>query len=94
MQIEHKETDTKGLYSLTIENITETAELTYSKAGDHMIIIDHTSVPESFRGKGAGVRLVERAVKDARDLGKKIMPLCPFAAAQIKRHPEWQDILK
>nr|WP_245276755.1 N-acetyltransferase [Rhizobium ruizarguesonis] len=21
-------------------------------------------------------------------------PLCPFAKAQIERHPEWQDVLR
>ncbi|MGO4119269.1 GNAT family N-acetyltransferase [Rhizobium ruizarguesonis] len=23
-----------------------------------------------------------------------ITPLCPFAKAQIERHPEWQDVLR
>ena len=27
-------------------------------------------------------------------IGKTIIPLCPFAAAQFGRHPEWQDVLK
>ena len=25
--------------------------------------------------------------------GKRILPLCPFAAAQFRRHPEWADVL-
>ncbi|MGN6584516.1 MAG: GNAT family N-acetyltransferase, partial [Rhizobiaceae bacterium] len=25
---------------------------------------------------------------------KTIIPLCPFAAAQFRRHPEWADVLK
>jgi predicted GNAT family acetyltransferase len=25
--------------------------------------------------------------------GVKIIPLCPFAKAQIGKHPEWQDVL-
>jgi predicted GNAT family acetyltransferase len=37
---------------------------------------------------------VTRAVEDARAAGKLIIPLCPFAAAQFKRHPEWADVLK
>ncbi|RUV54291.1 N-acetyltransferase, partial [Mesorhizobium sp. M1A.F.Ca.IN.022.02.1.1] len=47
-----------------------------------------------FRGQGAGLRLVARAVEDARAAGKKIIPLCPFANAQFRRHPEWADVLK
>lgn len=69
------------------------AELTYSKAGATMIIIDHTDVPDIYRGKGVGLKLVSRAVNDMRALGKKIIPLCPFAAAQFRAHPDWQDVL-
>lgn len=69
------------------------AELTYSIAGTSMIIIDHTGVPDAWRGAGIGKRLVERAVTDARKRGVRIVPLCPFAKAQIEKHPEWQDVL-
>lgn len=69
------------------------AEMTFSKAGQHLIIIDHTDVPEGFRGQGVGLRLVARAVEDARATGRKIIPLCPFAKAQFGKHPEWADVL-
>ena len=61
--------------------------------GEGVIIIDHTGVPDFYRGKGVGVKLVERAVADARASGKKIVPLCPFAAAQFRRRAEWADML-
>jgi predicted GNAT family acetyltransferase len=70
------------------------AEMTFTTVGEHQIIIDHTEVPDAFRGQGAGLRLVTRAVEDARAAGKTIIPLCPFAAAQFRRHPEWADVLK
>ncbi|MEM0977100.1 MAG: GNAT family N-acetyltransferase [Pseudomonadota bacterium] len=88
-----EETDTKGRYVLAIGGGPE-AELTYSKAGDGLIIIDHTGVPDVYRGQGVGLRLVSHAVDEARKSGVKIMPLCPFAAAQFKRHPDWADVLK
>lgn len=69
------------------------AEMTFTKVGEKRIIIDHTLVPDAFRGKGTGLRLVTRAVEDARAAGKTIIPLCPFAAAQFRRHPEWADVL-
>ncbi|WP_048644897.1 GNAT family N-acetyltransferase [Nitratireductor soli] len=69
------------------------AEMTFSKVGTSQIIIDHTEVPEAFRGQGVGVALVARAVEDARQSGVKIRPLCPFAAAQFRRHAEWHDVL-
>jgi predicted GNAT family acetyltransferase len=69
------------------------AEMTYSKAGESMIIIDSTQVPDAMRGQKVGVALVFRAVEDARSSGKKIMPLCPFAKAQFARHSEFHYVL-
>ena len=82
---------TSGRYLTTIDG--HTAEMTYSRAGTSRIIIDHTGVPDALRGKGAGQALVKRAVEDAREAGVKIIPLCPFAKAQIEKHAEWQDVL-
>lgn len=92
-EIKLEETGSKGRYVIRTEG-GEEAEMTFSKAGEHMIIIDHTEVPDAFRGQGAGLRLVTRAVEDARASGKKIIPLCPFASAQFRRHKEWADVLK
>jgi len=82
----------KGRYSAAAPDMPE-AELTYSIAGERLIIVDHTSVPDEWRGKGVGKALVERVVLDSRKRGVKIVPLCPFAKAQIERHPEWRDVL-
>jgi predicted GNAT family acetyltransferase len=70
------------------------AEMTFSKAGARLVIIDHTEVPDAFRGQGVGAALVARAVADLRAAGKQILPLCPFAASQFRRHPEWADVLQ
>jgi predicted GNAT family acetyltransferase len=91
--VELSENESKGRYTLRAPS-GALAEMTFSKVGAGMIIIDHTEVPDVFRGQGAGVRLVTRAVEDARAAGKKIIPLCPFANAQFRRHPEWADVLK
>lgn len=92
LPIEREEGSSKGRY-VTRLNGAE-AELTYSRAGESLIIIDHTEVPDAMRGRSVGQALVRRAVEDARAEGRLIMPLCPFAKAQIERHPEWQDVLK
>ncbi|HJO49629.1 MAG TPA: N-acetyltransferase [Sulfitobacter pontiacus] len=28
-----------------------------------------------------------------REQSKKIVPLCPFAASEFRKHPEWADVL-
>jgi len=70
------------------------AEMTFTRAGEGLVIIDHTGVPDAFRGQGVGAALVTKAVTDFRAAGKKVLPLCPFAAAQFRRHPEWTDLLQ
>lgn len=89
--IENEEGDTKGRYVVQVKDVD--AEMTYSKAGDALLIVDHTDVPDALRGQRVGVALVSQAVEDARAAGKKIMPLCPFAKAQFARHSEWHDVL-
>lgn len=79
----------KGRY--VIRKDGEEAELTFSITTPELVIADHTGVPDSFRGTGAGLALVTRLVADAREQGFKIMPLCPFVNAQRKKHPEWAD---
>ena len=91
--IELEDRGSKGRYVLRSPAGDE-AEMTFTTIGEHQIIIDHTDVPDAFRGQGVGLKLVMRAVEDARASGKKIIPLCPFAASQFRRHPEWADVLK
>ena len=92
-EIQLHDNGSKGRYVLR-SAAGDMAELTFTKIGEHQIIIDHTEAPDAFRGQGAGLRLVTRAVEDARLAGKTIIPLCPFAAAQFRRHPEWADVLR
>jgi predicted GNAT family acetyltransferase len=92
LRIEREEGPSKGRYSVRLDGAE--AAMTYSRAGESMIILDHTEVPDAMRGRSVGQALVRRAVEDARAEGRSIVPLCPFAKAQIARHPEWQDVLK
>lgn len=90
--VEREDGETKGRYRVVMEG--HEAEMTYSRAGARLIIIDHTDVPTALRGQKIGERMVRQAVEDARRDGITIIPLCPFAKAQIERHPEWQDVLR
>jgi len=82
----------KGRYLVRAPGDT-VAEMTYRQTGADQLIIDHTDVPDAFRGTGTGLRLLKRLMEDARAEGRKIIPICPFAAAQFERHPEWSDML-
>ena len=91
-EIAFEQTKSKGRYVYRAGGAT--AEMTVALAGERLVIIDHTEVPDVFRGQGVGAALVARAVADARVSGKKIIPLCPFAASQFRRHGDWADVLQ
>lgn len=92
LRIEREEGPGKGRYFVRQDGAE--AELTYSRAGESTIIIDHTLVPDALRGRSIGQALVRRAILDARAEGRSVVALCPYAQAQISRHPEWQDVVK
>jgi len=92
MNIEQIEHGSKGAFIIKGHN-ERLAEMTYSKAGDNLIIIDHTEVSDALRGKGAGKRLVTAAVEYARKNQIKILPLCPFAKSVFDKTPEFNDVL-
>jgi uncharacterized protein len=87
-QIEH---GSKGGFVIEQDN-ERLAEMTYSKAGDKLIIIDHTEVSDKLRGTGAGKQLVMKAVEYARNNHIKILPLCPFARSVFDKTPEIADV--
>ena len=91
--VQFEESDTKGRAYLDQDGAT-VGEMTYSKAGADLIIIDHTEVAESMRGKMAGKKLLVAVVEMAREKGIKIMPLCPFARAMFQKDASLRDVLK
>ena len=92
MEIQFEETATKGAFYITLDG-SRAAEMTFSKAGASLIIIDHTEVSDVLRGKSAGKQLVAAAVQHARDHNIKILPLCPFAKSVFDKVPEYGDVL-
>jgi len=67
------------------------AVATYRRAGD-VLIVPHTEVPRAIEGKGYGSALVKGVLEHARAHGLKVRPLCPFVAAYMRRHPEYEDV--
>ena len=53
----------------------------------------HTVVPESHGGQGLGTALVRAGLAVARQRGLKVIPICPFFAAYLRKHPEEQDLV-
>ncbi len=94
MDILQKQQETKGSFYVE-ENGEIVAEMTYSMASENLMIIDHTEVAGSLRGKNVGYQLVKKAAAFAREKQIKIIPLCPFAKAVFeKKKDEFEDVLR
>ena len=92
INIQFEEHDTGGRAYLAGKG-RSLAEMTFSKAGDTLIIIDHTDVDASLRGQGVGRLLLDVVVATARRQGKKIIPLCPYAKSVFAKEPALRDVL-
>lgn len=80
---------------LYLEDHGETyAEITWSNAGDNVMIVDHTYVADSHRGEGLAGKLVEAVAHKARAHNKKIIPLCPFAKKEFEQKEQYTDVWK
>ena len=62
----------------------------YHEQGDRMVFT-HTEVPPADEGKGIASRLMKEALSDARRRGFRIVPVCSFVVAYVRRHPEFAD---
>ena len=71
---------------------SDLARIEYIKA-QGKIFLTHTEVPAKFEGKGIGSALVKQVLDDIQQKGLSLVPLCPFVAAYINRHPEYNALL-
>ena len=92
LTVEREDSPGHGRYVIRLPGDLE-AEMTFRKIGSDTIAIDHTYTPPEFRGHNIAAQLMNRSIADARRDGVKIMPVCSYAVAQFRRHPEWADLL-
>lgn len=94
--------DTPGQVAVEHDTIAEqfrvgsgddTAVLQYRR-DPHAITFLHTEVPEAFRGQGIAQKLAHAGLEYARQQGVNVIPLCPFVNAYIRKHPEYQSMVK
>lgn len=68
------------------------AKIEYIKAKDK-IYLTHTEVPKELEGKGVASSLVKQVLEDVETKGLTLIPMCPFVATYIKRHPDWKKLV-
>jgi predicted GNAT family acetyltransferase len=65
----------------------------YYRLAPGVITFTHTEVPPALSGRGVGSRLARGALEFARAQGLKVVARCPFVAAYMAKHPEFNDLL-
>jgi predicted GNAT family acetyltransferase len=97
MDVKQKDNGEKGMFFIESDNDVPSgeplAEMTYVWEGKEKIIINHTEVDSSLKGKGVGKLLVSKGVEFARSKNLKIVPRCSFAKSVFDKTPEFSDVL-
>jgi len=74
----------RGRYEMDEQGMTSWANY---RLADDVMYLDHVESPPPLRGSGAAGRLMAALSADARAKGLKIVPICGYAAAWLRRNP-------
>ena len=78
----------RSRYELSVDG--EVAVVNYNLSPSSLMVTE-TLVPVKLEGRGLASRLAVHVIADARERGLLILPVCPFFAAYLKKHPENAD---
>lgn len=56
-------------------------------------VITHVGVHPELRGQGIAARLVEVSLEYAKENVLRVIPMCSYAAAYMRRHPEYAELM-
>jgi predicted GNAT family acetyltransferase len=57
------------------------------------IVFNHIEVPPPLESKGLAAKLARTGLDFARANHFRVVPLCPYVAAFIRKHAEYHDLL-
>lgn len=72
----------------------KTAFIDYILNNQNEIFLTHTEVPRELEGKGIASKLVKAVLDYIKEEEWTLYPTCPFVAAYIKKHEEYQSLVK
>jgi predicted GNAT family acetyltransferase len=69
------------------------SKLDYLRDGNTMVMM-HVGVPFELRKNGIAARLTQAALEYAEKNSLRVIPMCTYVAAYIRKHPEYQKLIK
>ncbi|WP_234434439.1 GNAT family N-acetyltransferase [Streptomyces sp. NRRL F-5126] len=82
--------DDKHRYEILVDG--ELAGFAAFRDRDAQRVFHHTEIDDAHAGQGLASHLVQQALTDARNAGKRIVPVCPYVARFIRKHDEFADV--
>jgi predicted GNAT family acetyltransferase len=79
-------------YELVDDDGAVIGEIRYRREPGAIALV-HTDVDPAHEGQGLGSLLVAGAVRDLRERGLRMIPVCPYVRSWLRRHPEQGDIV-
>ena len=55
-------------------------------------VITHVGVYPEHRGQGVAAKIVDAAMQYARENALRVVPMCSYAAAYIRRNPKYVEL--
>lgn len=93
LRVEAEETPTKGQLLLKDRAGNELGHMRFRREGEGVVVIEHTEVDSSLRGRQGGRRFFEAMIEWARKRGLRIKSECPFTTTMFQRTPAARDLL-
>lgn len=68
-----------------------TAGVATYRRSDGVTTFTHTIVDPEYGGQGLGGRIARHVLDEAVGRGDRIVPVCTFIQAYVKKHPEYEQ---
>ena len=69
------------------------SKLDYNGHGD-TIVMTHVGVDPDQRGLGIAGKLTQVGLEYAKEKKLRVIPMCSYVVAYIRRHPQYADLIK
>lgn len=69
------------------------SKLDYIEDGKNFVIT-HVGVQPEFRGDGVAGKITQVGLEYAKANSLRVVPMCSYAAAYIRRHPEYVELTR
>lgn len=81
----------RSVASESAQEIGEEAYVDVAAEGGTQRVFFHTAVAESYSGQGLASLLVKAVIEDTIARGYRIVPVCPYVAKWLPKHPEYDE---